>query len=97
MPLPLGTEREGYLKAVEQVTEAIRAFAPDFFVLAAGYDTHRDDPIGGLKLVEEDYREIGSRLGRLGLPTVVVQEGGYNTDVLGHCVLALLQGFMSAR
>jgi acetoin utilization deacetylase AcuC-like enzyme len=33
----------------------------------------------------------------MGLPTVICQEGGYNTEVLGQCVLEFLTGFESAR
>ena len=55
------------------------------------------DPIGGLDLTTPVYDQIGARLASLGLPTLICQEGGYNTEVLGDCVLGLLRGFDNAH
>jgi hypothetical protein len=46
---------------------------------------------------EGGYREAGRRLGALGLPTVLVQEGGYVLETIGPLVRATLEGFESAR
>jgi acetoin utilization deacetylase AcuC-like enzyme len=97
IPLPLGSENKRYLKAVERAVSKIEEFAPDYLVIAAGFDTHRDDPIGGLDLTTRVYPTIGERLASLALPTVICQEGGYNPEVLGDCVLGFLQGFEKAR
>ena len=97
LPLPHGTEQDSYFKAVDEACRAVEQYGPDFFIVAAGFDTHRDDPIGGFRLDTKSYRAIGERLAALRLPTLVCQEGGYNTAVLGDCVLGLLQGFLSRR
>lgn len=97
LPLPLGTSGEIYLEAVDQAIASIQDYAPEFLIVGAGFDTHAADPIGGFALTEETYPEIGRRLGALGLPTLVCQEGGYNTDVLGACVLGFLQGLLRGR
>jgi len=96
LPLPLGTGPQGYLDAVDQVVEAIRRFQPAFFIVAAGFDTHKSDPIGGFKLETEDYAEVAKRLASLKVPTLICQEGGYNLDVLGESVHTFLSGFMDA-
>jgi acetoin utilization deacetylase AcuC-like enzyme len=93
VPLAGRADAKTYLRAVDKVRKALRAFAPDYLVVAAGFDTHQTDPIGGFALQTEDYREIGARLASLGLPTLICQEGGYNTEVLGDCVHGFLSGF----
>jgi len=97
IPLPLGSGDEAYLKAVDRAMRAIRRFRPAFFVIGAGFDTHDLDPIGGFKLSTDVYREVGRRVGAVACPVLVCQEGGYNLDVLGTCVLRFLQGLSEAR
>jgi acetoin utilization deacetylase AcuC-like enzyme len=97
LPLPLGSGNDAYFSAVDQAVEAIRSYDPDFLIIGAGFDTHETYPIGGFKLTTDAYSEVGARLARLGLPTLICQEGGYNTDVLGTCVLRFLTGFLAGR
>lgn len=97
LPLPAKADDERYMKAVKSVIAAIKRFKPDYLVIAAGFDTHADDPIGGLNLSNEVYPRIGEALGKMGLPTLICQEGGYNTKVLECAVTGLLGGFKSAR
>jgi acetoin utilization deacetylase AcuC-like enzyme len=66
-------------------------------VIALGLDAHRDDPFGGLAVSTDGFARIGARLGALGLPTVLVQEGGYLCDVLGANLAACLEGFERAQ
>ena len=92
LPLAKGADAKVYLKAVDTFIEAVRAFTPDYLIVAAGFDTHETDPIGGFALQTEDYEAIGARLASLDLPVLICQEGGYNTEVLGDCVHSLLNG-----
>jgi acetoin utilization deacetylase AcuC-like enzyme len=46
-----------------------------------------------LKVTNDGYRRIGDLIASLKLPTVVVQEGGYNLDLLGTHVVAFIGGF----
>ena len=70
----------------------IAAFDADALVLALGFDAHRRDPIGVLRLETEDFGRIGAQVRALGLPTLVVQEGGYAIDAIGDCLEAFLEG-----
>jgi len=97
LPLKLGTGDDGYVGALDTAIRAIRRFRPAFVIIGAGFDTHADDPIGGLKLSTECYREIGRRLAAIEAPVLICQEGGYNLDVLGTCVHELLTGFIDHR
>jgi len=94
--LPGGTDFETWMRVVEQdAIPAIEHFAPDWLVLAAGFDTYEKDPIGDFRLKTEDYLTLGKRLKELGLPILVVQEGGYYTPDLGANVVSLLSGLCS--
>ncbi len=96
LPLPAGCDGQEYLRVLRRrVRPAIVAHDPQWLIVSAGFDTHRADPIGDFALETEDYFVIGEELGRLRLPTVVVQEGGYATAVLGHNVVSFLEGLRS--
>ena len=65
-------------------------------VVALGVDAAASDPNSPLAVSEDGYNEAGRRLGGLGLPTVLVQEGGYVLETIGPLVRATLEGFESA-
>ncbi len=88
----LGTsDRNAYLKEVEDEMEQCAA---DIIGISAGFDNHRQD-WGGV-LATEDYHEIGRLARQAALRNnggcFAILEGGYNHMVLGHNVLALLEG-----
>ncbi len=91
-PLPLGSGRDPYFEALARFIDAMEGFDPDYLIIAAGFDTYKDDPIGGFKLDLGDYTEMGRRLMSIGAPTLICQEGGYNVEQLGNCVHAFLDG-----
>jgi acetoin utilization deacetylase AcuC-like enzyme len=97
IPLPIGTGDDGYLKALEVAKTAIAAFAPTALVLALGLDASEHDPLAALKITTDGFRRIGGTIARFGLPTVMVQEGGYLSDILGANLTATLGGFEAAR
>ena len=66
-------------------------------MVALGLDASEHDPLAGLAVTTEGFRRIGAAIARLGLPTVLVQEGGYLSDILGTNLTAVLAGFESAR
>lgn len=97
-PLPKGCDGQEYLRVIDaRILPKIRDFDPAFLVVSAGFDTFRDDPIGHFTLDTADYHPLGDRLGRLGLPSVVVQEGGYATKELGNNVTTFLRGMRDGR
>lgn len=70
----------------------VQHFAPRFLVVALGFDTAKRDPTGSWDLRPADFAANGRRLGALGLPLLVVQEGGYLTRMLGPCARAFFGG-----
>ena len=97
LPLPHGADGTAMLAALEVAAERVADFGAEALVVALGYDAHRDDPIGVLALEAVDFAGIGRRIRALGLPTLVVQEGGYALDAIGPCLDAFLQGFDGTR
>ena len=73
-------------------SRAGRAAAPRALVVALGVDAAAGDPESPLQVTRDGYRAAGRALGALGLPTVVVQEGGYDPDTIGDLVAATLAG-----
>jgi acetoin utilization deacetylase AcuC-like enzyme len=96
-PLPAGTALDGYATALAEALRLITALSPDApLVISAGFDTFESDPIGDLAVGTPDYEEIGRLIAALGMPMVVLQEGGYAVEALGANVLALLTGLRGA-
>ncbi|KCV21249.1 histone deacetylase family protein [Bordetella pertussis H934] len=95
-PLPHGARNAIFLETLDSALTALRDYRPRALVLALGFDTYKDDPISVLKLDMDAYRQIGERINGLGLPTVVVQEGGYMVPAIGPALEAFLQGMAPA-
>ena len=92
LPLPRGTDWDAYEPALDQAVEWIAAAEPELLIVSYGADTHEDDPISHFKLKTEDYGRMARRIATLGLPTLVVMEGGYAVEALGANVSAFLAG-----
>jgi acetoin utilization deacetylase AcuC-like enzyme len=95
-PLALGTDIFGYLPALREACASVRAYAPGALVVALGLDAHERDPYKGLRLTTADFETVLAEIARLGLPTVMVQEGGYLSDDLGPNLASALRGYASA-
>jgi acetoin utilization deacetylase AcuC-like enzyme len=93
LPLPQGSGRDIYARALDAALERTAGFAPDLLVCSYGADTFAGDPISSFTLETSDYPALGRRVDSLGLPTLVVMEGGYAVDALGANVAAFLSGF----
>src|SRR5690606_6677086 len=96
LPLPRKSGDDDFLDALEAAITRIKAFAPGALVVALGLDAFEGDPFGGLSVSTEGFARIGERCAKIGLPTVVIQEGGYLCDALGSNLTAFLGGFIAA-
>jgi acetoin utilization deacetylase AcuC-like enzyme len=84
LPLPERLDGVGYRRYLGRALTRIKRFRPQFLIIALGLDTAHGDPTGTWDLLPADFTENGRLLGVLQLPTLVVQEGGYDTRVLGE-------------
>jgi acetoin utilization deacetylase AcuC-like enzyme len=94
IPLEAGMSDARYLAVLEIALQAITTFGARYLVISAGFDTFGGDPIGDFALTSAAYPAIGRRIAELGLPTLVVQEGGYAVAELGDNVAGLLRGML---
>jgi len=83
IPLPAGTTSEEYLNAYESVLNKIKEFKPEFILLSAGFDAHKDDPLAQLQLESKDFYNITKRTLELSKQycdgkIVSILEGGYD-------------------
>ena len=83
IPLPAGTTSEEYLNAYEFVLKKSKEFKPEFILLSAGFDAHKDDPLAQLQLESKDFYSITKRTLELSKQycdgkVVSILEGGYD-------------------
>jgi acetoin utilization deacetylase AcuC-like enzyme len=87
-------EDDEYVNRLGIACESIAAFGPSMVIVSLGLDTYWNDPISDLALTTEGYRRCGEVVRQLGLPTVVLQEGGYDIEAIGRNVHAWLTPFV---
>jgi acetoin utilization deacetylase AcuC-like enzyme len=95
LPLQRGTVYPAWSDALEVALAAIGRFGAQALVVSLGVDTFVGDPISGFALQSEDYLRMGERLAAVGLPTVLVFEGGYAVDAVGVNAVNVVQAFAS--
>ncbi len=93
-PLPENTGSDAFRHAIERDwLPALHRHQPEMLFISAGFDAHREDPLGGLDLEDEDYRWITGLICEAASKTaegriVAALEGGYNLDALARSVCA---------
>ena len=99
-PLRAGDDGEVFREAFEvAILPRVEAFAPDLIIISAGFDAHFRDPLGNLKLREEDFawatrKLMGIAQRRCQDRVVSLLEGGYDLEGLGRSVAAHVQALM---
>jgi acetoin utilization deacetylase AcuC-like enzyme len=94
VPLAEGSGDSEYARAfAEEVEPVVRSFEPDLVLVSAGFDAHVDDPLAGMALTVDGYRELARRCAALAPRIAAVLEGGYNLETLPGLVDAALEGF----
>ena len=97
IPLAAGSGRAEYERAFEELVEpSVHAFGPDLVLVSAGFDAHADDPLAGMRLDAEAYRDLARRCAELAPRVAAVLEGGYNLATLPSLVEAARDGFSQA-
>ena len=100
VPLPAGTSasahREVFRAALKNIESRLH---PDLVIVSAGFDSHRDDPLGNLLLEDSDFAEMTKETLRLAEThargrVISLLEGGYNLDLLGGSVRSHLNALL---
>ena len=91
-PLSFGTAWNTYEPALAAAVRAVASFGADALIVSLGVDTAAEDA-DTFQLGADDFTRMGEMIGALALPTVIVQEGGYDLGVIGRNVVNVLRGF----
>lgn len=100
-PLPAGTNGRDFRVAIEREwVSAVESHNPDLIFVSAGFDGHRDDPIGQFELELDDYAWITELLCSLATDTsngrlISILEGGYDLEALAASVETHLHGLLA--
>jgi acetoin utilization deacetylase AcuC-like enzyme len=91
-PMPAGSgDREYETAFMEKILPKIDAFRPEFIIISAGFDAHKNDPLGDINLSTEFFGWMTKVLqekaekysaGKL----ISLLEGGYNLKMLPLCI-----------
>src|SRR5437867_4706024 len=93
VPLPAGTGDKAYLEAFDEiVAPAVHAFEPELVLVSAGFGPHVDDPLAGMLVTADGFRELARRSAEVGPRVAAVLEGGYDPRTLPLLVAAALEG-----
>lgn len=96
VPFPVGSGDAEVMHSFRQALASVRDYAPEALVVSLGFDAHEKDPHGGHRVSTAAFLKMSEALSALGLPTVLVQEGGYLHDELGDLACSFLKAFDGA-
>jgi len=102
IPLPAGCGDAEYLAVFKDiVVPIIERYRPEWFLVSAGFDSHRDDPLGGMQVTEPGFAHMAAALIQLaqehaGGKIAFLLEGGYNLEALRNSVSRVLDQLHSA-
>jgi acetoin utilization deacetylase AcuC-like enzyme len=91
IPLVSGTQTHEFLNAYDSIFKRLKEFKPEFILLSAGFDAHKDDPLAQINLESKDYYTLTKRLlihakALCGGKVVSILEGGYDLNALKESV-----------
>jgi len=91
IPLAAGTKSHEFLNAYDSIFKKLKKFKPEFILLSAGFDAHKDDPLAQINLESKDYYTLTQRIMNLskelcGGKLVSILEGGYDLNALRESV-----------
>lgn len=96
LPLAPGAGDAEFVAANARLIDAALARGVEALVVSAGWDAHARDPLSKLAVTTDAYARIGAMYGAIGLPTVVVQEGGYSLAAIAEAAEAFCAAFRDA-
>ena len=91
VPLKAGTQTHEFLNAYDYIFKKLKIFKPEFILLSAGFDAHKDDPLAQINLESKDYYTLTNRILSLAKELcqgkiVSILEGGYDLNALRESV-----------
>src|ERR1700761_7836465 len=103
IPLPAGAGRAAYLDVLDRVVvPALERFAPEFILVACGFDAAMLDPLGRMNLTSECFAMMTARMAVIAASIcqsrlVLCHEGGYSSSYVPYCGLAVIESLAGVR
>lgn len=100
IPLSEGARGAKVISALEgPLYSAMQSYKPQFILVSSGFDGHELDPVGGMRIQRNEYRQINQTLLRMAQEfcdgrIISILEGGYNIEILGMLVADQLEDFL---
>ena len=95
LPMPHGSSEKVFFDCMDKALATLAQFKPDVLVLALGFDVYKDDPQSLVAVTTAGFERLGNIVAGLGLPTLVVQEGGYHLGDMADNTASFFRGFLS--
>lgn len=96
LPMPHGSPESVFFDKLAEARRAIRLFQPDVLVLSLGFDIFEKDPQAMVSVTEAGFERLGQEIAALGVPTLIVQEGGYYIEGSAANASRFFKGLASA-
>ncbi|GAB4290470.1 MAG: hypothetical protein Kow0068_15900 [Marinilabiliales bacterium] len=96
-PLKENLNGDEYLNYLKKAIKKIIDFKPEFLVISLGLDPAKGDPTGTWSLKANDFKNNGAEIGKIPVPILFVQEGGYKNRTLGINARNFFEGYLSTR
>ena len=82
LPMPHGSSEALFLEKLTEALHAIETYGAEAVVLSFGFDIYQLDPQSKVAVTTQGFERMGDRIRRLGLPCLIIQEGGYHLETL---------------
>ena len=87
IPLKAGTSSKEFFDSYKKVYDKLNEFKPEFILLSAGFDAHKNDPLANINLESKDYYTLTKEIMKIAKPVcgnkiVSILEGGYNLEAI---------------
>ncbi|CAG2143333.1 histone deacetylase family protein [Cupriavidus numazuensis] len=97
LPIAHGSSEAVFFEQLDAALHTVKRFEADVLVLALGFDIYMEDPQAVVAVTTAGFGRLGEAIGALGLPTLIVQEGGYHIETLDLNSRTFFGGFNAAR
>ncbi len=94
LPLPMESDEQIYLSALTKALRVIHRFRAEVLVVSLGLDILRGDPTGTFNIAASSMKKVAEHIRTLGIPLLIVQEGGYNLRGIKKGVTAFFNGLL---
>ncbi len=96
-PLKESINGKEYLQHLKKAISQIVKFKPQYLIVSLGFDPAKGDPTGTWSLYAQDFKNNGAEIGKIPVPILFVQEGGYKNRTLGINARNFFDGYLSTR